>query len=56
MNKKTKYILSVAGVISAILGITIAIPAFLQNLYTPAIIGTILLVTGLVIIAISFGD
>ncbi len=56
MKQRTKYILGVAGVISAILGITIAIPAFLQNLYTPAIIGTIILVAGLVILAISFGE
>lgn len=56
MKRRTKYILGVAGVIGSLLGVTITIPAYFQNLYTHAIIGSILLVAGLVILAISFGE
>ncbi|MDP3728140.1 MAG: hypothetical protein Q8R18_01665 [bacterium] len=56
MKQRTKYLLAVAGITGSIFGIGIAIPAFMQNLYTPAIIGTILLFAGLVTFAISFGE
>ncbi|HIH14805.1 MAG: hypothetical protein QT08_C0009G0051 [archaeon GW2011_AR17] len=56
MKQKAKYILAVAGVTGTIFGIGIAIPGFMQNLYTPAIIGTILIFAGLVTFAISFGE
>lgn len=56
MKQKTKYLLAVAGITSGVLGISMTIPAYMQNLYTPAIVGSILLVAGLVLLAISFGD
>ncbi|MFC1768698.1 hypothetical protein ACFLZX_02945 [Nanoarchaeota archaeon] len=57
--KKTmvkKNILIVAGVISTLLGIVGAIPSFLNNNITPAILSTVLIVGGLVILAIGFGE
>ena len=56
MKKRTSYILTVAGIISSIVGITLAIPSFLQGNYTAGVLATILLVGGLVILAISFGE
>ncbi|MBI4980815.1 hypothetical protein HZC30_04640 [Candidatus Woesearchaeota archaeon] len=56
MKNKTKGVLSVAGVISTILGIVFAIPSFLQGNYGVAIISAILIVGGLVLLAISFED
>ncbi len=56
MKKSTKNILAVAGVISTVLGIVGAIPSFLQGSYGAATVATILVVGGLVLLAISFGD
>lgn len=56
MNKKRRNILALAGVISAVLGIVGAVPTFLREQYFFAIISTILIVGGLVLLAISFGD
>ena len=56
MVKKTKNILAVAGVISSVLGILVAIPTLLQANYVAATIAGILVVGGLVILAIAFGD
>ncbi len=56
MNSKTKNLLAVAGVISTVFGIVGAIPSFLQNNYGIAIGSAILIVTGVVLLAIAFGD
>ncbi len=56
MKKVTRNILAVAGVISTIIGIIVAIPSFLQNRNLTAIAATILIVGGLVLLAIAFGD
>ena len=56
MKERTKYILGVAGVISSVVGIIISIPSFLKGNYTAGVIATILVVGGLVILAISFGE
>jgi len=56
MKKLTKKILGVAGVISTVLGIVGAIPSFLKESYVAATLATILIVGGLVLLAISFGD
>ncbi|MFH0978688.1 MAG: hypothetical protein V1837_05280 [Candidatus Woesearchaeota archaeon] len=56
MNKRTGNILAVAGVISTVLGIVIAIPAFLQEKFVVATGSFILIVGGLVLLAIAFGD
>ncbi len=56
MKKTVKNILAVAGVISAVLGITSAIPSFLQANYAIATFASLLIVAGLVMLAIAFGD
>lgn len=56
MNKKEKNILAVAGVISTIMGIIGAVPSFLQEKYGLAIGAAILIIGGLVLLAIAFGD
>jgi len=54
--KKNKYILALAGIIASIVGITTTIPSILSNKILLAIIGVALLVFGLVLIAIAFGE
>jgi len=56
MKKQTKNILAVAGVISTVMGIIGAIPSFLRENYGAATGSAILVVVGLVLIAIAFGD
>ncbi|MBS3138641.1 hypothetical protein J4207_02945 [Candidatus Woesearchaeota archaeon] len=56
MKKTQKNILAVAGVISTVLGIMGAVPAFLQEKFGIATGAVILVVAGLVLIAIAFGD
>lgn len=57
MAKRTsKNILGVAGVISSVLGIIGAIPSFLQEMYIAAIGSTLLIIIGLILLAIAFGD
>ncbi len=56
VNKSKKNILAVAGVISTALGILGAIPSFLQGMYGVATGSTFLIVLGLVLLAIAFGD
>ncbi len=54
--KKQKYILAVAGVISAVLGVVGAVPSFLRENLTAAVLSVLLLVFGLVLLAWAFGD
>lgn len=56
MNNKGKNILALAGVISTVLGIVIAIPAFLQSRDFLGVLGTLFIITGLVLVAIAWGD
>jgi len=56
MKKQTKNILAIAGVISTILGIVGAVPSFLQEKYGLATGAAILIVGGLILLAIAFGD
>jgi hypothetical protein len=56
MNKTTKYVLAVAGIIGTVLGLVGAVPGFLQENYVLATLSAILMVAGLVLLAISFGD
>ncbi len=56
MKKKTKNVLAVAGVISTVMGIIGAVPSFLQAKYGIATGSAILIVTGLILLAIAFGD
>ena len=54
MSKKN--ILAVAGVISTVLGILGAVPSFLQEMYGAATGAVFLIVLGLILLAIAFGD
>ena len=56
MKRTTKNLLAVAGVISTIIGITGAIPSFLKEMYGVAISSAILIILGIILLAISFGD
>jgi len=56
MKRQSKNILAVAGVICSILGIVAAIPSFLKEVYAVAIGAVVLIVAGLVLLAIAFGD
>ncbi len=56
MKQTKKNILLIAGVIGSILGIAYLIPAFIKEIYWLAVVGTVLIIGGLVFIAIAFGD
>ena len=56
MNLTKRNILALAGVISSVLGIVNAVPSYLKENYTWAIGSTLLLVGGLVLLAIAWGD
>lgn len=56
MKKKEKNILAVAGVISAVMGIIGVVPSFLQNQLGLATASAFLIVVGLVLLAIAFGE
>ncbi len=54
--KRNNYILAVAGVIGAVVGIFYGIPAYLTGRYGASIGATMLIVGGLVLLAIAFGQ
>ncbi len=56
MKKTQKNILAVAGVISTVLGLVSFIPSFIQEKFGLATGATVLIVAGLVLLAIAFGD
>ena len=56
MKKSTKNILGVAGVIGTVMGVIGAVPSFLQANYGLATGSAILIIGGLVMLAIAFGD
>ncbi|MBS3159769.1 hypothetical protein J4436_03195 [Candidatus Woesearchaeota archaeon] len=65
MKKTKRNILAIAGVSGMVLGIALIIPSFMQEKYTVAIFSekytvaifsAILMVTGLVLLGIAFGD
>ena len=56
MNSRSKNLLAVAGIISAIFGIVGMIPFYLTEQYVVGIGATLLLVLGIVLLAIAFGD
>ena len=56
MKKTQKNILAIAGVISTVIGVMSAVPFFLQERFGLATGSVILVVGGLVLVAIAFGD
>ena len=56
MKKTQKNILAIAGVISTVLGVMSAVPLFLQEKIGLATGSVMLVVVGLVLVAIAFGE
>ena len=56
MKKTQKNILAIAGVISTVIGVMGAIPFFLQERFGLATGSGILVVGGLILLALAFGD
>ena len=56
MKKTQRTILAIAGVVGTVFGIVFAIPSTLQANYVVATLSAILIIAGLVILAIAFGD
>jgi hypothetical protein len=56
MKQVQKNILSVAGVIASIIGVAGAIPTISKNQIALSVLFIILLIGGLVLLAISFGE
>ncbi|HIH26054.1 hypothetical protein J4476_04025 [Candidatus Woesearchaeota archaeon] len=56
MVSKKKSLLLLAGVFSTVAGIMFMIPSFLKASYYIAAFSTVLVVAGLILIAIAFGD
>lgn len=56
MKQTKKNILAATGVIGAVLGMFLLIPAMLKNQYFTASIAGVLIVAGLILLAIAFGD
>ena len=56
MKKETKNIVAVLGVISTVVGVIGAVPSFLGENYALGLGFSVVVVIGLVLLAISFGD
>jgi len=56
MKKSQKNIVALAGVIGTVLGMVGAIPSFMKGSYIAATLSAMLIVLGLVLLAIAFGD
>jgi len=56
MNLTKKNLLAVAGIIASVFGIVGMIPFYLTERYLVGIGATLLLVFGIVLLAIAFGD
>ena len=56
MKKRAKNIISVIGIILLILGITSSIPLYLQKSYLGLISSLFSVITGVILLAIVFGD
>ena len=56
MQRTTKRVLLVTGIISGVIGITETIPAGLQNNISLLVLSGFLVVLGVILIAIGFND
>ena len=54
--KVHKYVLNVAGIMGTILGITAFIPSMLKENYIAVALSAIVMMAGIMLIAIAFGD
>lgn len=56
MKRQTKKLVLVLGVISLILGISLMIPSFLQKVYLGLGAGILLVILGVILFALGYGD
>ncbi len=56
MNPITKNIMVVLGAFTSVMGLSVAIPLLLKENYFPAVIASIFMLAGMIILAIAFGD
>lgn len=56
MNLKGKNLLIVAGIIGVVVGITLAIPSFLHGKDFLGVFAILLLMGGIILLAIAFGE
>lgn len=56
MNRTSKNLLGIAGIIAALMGAFWGIPSILQERYTAAAVSAIFLISGLILLAVAFGD
>ncbi len=56
MKITNKYMISMAGVIGAVLGMTILIPSILKENYLVSTLAGILMVIGFILLGVAFGD
>ena len=56
MKKRSRNILGIAGVIGIVFGVMIAIPSYLKESYVIAACSSLLLIAGLILLAVAFGD
>jgi hypothetical protein len=56
MKKRTQYLISVAGVIFTVVGVLGAVPLFLKGHLAGGIFSATLVVAGLILLAIAFGE
>ena len=56
MNSITKNIMVVLGGFTSVMGVTITILSLLKENYIPAVIASVFMLAGMIVIAIAFGD
>lgn len=56
MKHQSKNLLAIAGIIGAVMGIAFLIPSFLQEIYCLAVVSAVLMMDGLILLALAFGD
>lgn len=56
MKNVQKNILIIAGIISLLIGITVAIPSFFKERLVLAVLSVMLMIFGFILLAIGFGD
>jgi uncharacterized BrkB/YihY/UPF0761 family membrane protein len=56
MKKRARNLLAVGGVMGMVFGVLLAIPSYLQGKLAVAAIAGVLIVVGIVLLAIAFGE
>ncbi len=56
MKGQAKNFLAIAGVIGVVVGVAFLIPSFLQEIYWLAVASAVMMMGGLILLALAFGD